>query len=65
VAGNLNLAIRHLAADILKDLRAVMAGASLAEDTEILFKDMEKSGVIAANVARIRQEQAGAALLSF
>lgn len=63
LAAGLNLAVRDLAAIFLKDLRHITEGISLEKDTEILFRDMEKSGSIAGNVARIRQEQAGQRLL--
>ncbi|TYT73695.1 acyl-CoA dehydrogenase family protein [Desulfobotulus mexicanus] len=63
VANRLNLAIRNMAAEILRELRNTTEGCSLQTDTLLLFKDMEKSGSIAGNVAAIRQAQMGKILL--
>ena len=63
LASRLNLAIRDLGAGILRDMREAFKEVALSPDTATLFKDMEKSGTIAGNVARIRQEQDGERLL--
>ncbi|TWI68170.1 acyl-CoA dehydrogenase [Desulfobotulus alkaliphilus] len=63
VAERLNLAIRHGAAEILRELRCATEGCYLQTDTLILFKDMEKSGSIAGNVAAMRQAQMGKLLM--